>query len=310
MRFRSNSQNKTSHKKHSSTVVIVLLLLILVLINLFFVQLQKPDSASEAVIRQAAAKQINKDPNPYKEPNDLIDEDFASITELNLIKKELSDIKLLKKFNNLQFLDITSISHPNKETPGWMSFLSKTGIIDIKKRFELDISPIEKLLNIKRLSLQSCEIYNLEPLKHLNNLEILLLYKSPVKNIKSLSYLTNIRVLSLDYLEIKSLEPIKGLTNIRHLYINGTLVSELESLKELTHLSIIELRETHISDLKPLRGLRNLNFIDLRNTPVTNLEPLYALKNLQELDIRSCQSITERQINELQNALPELEIRK
>ena len=44
-----------------------------------------------------------------KDPNELTDEDFAKITKFLLKEKELSDIKLLDKFTNVQKLYLINI---------------------------------------------------------------------------------------------------------------------------------------------------------------------------------------------------------
>jgi hypothetical protein len=96
-------QNKKHGLKYKLAMAIILALLISALILSWFSHKEKSDSASEKIIRKATARQLNKD------PNELTDEDFAHITELNIKRKELYDIKFLEKFTNLKVLSLNYI---------------------------------------------------------------------------------------------------------------------------------------------------------------------------------------------------------
>ena len=107
-------KNKSSNKKYIVAAVSILLLIAAALVFIYFTQEQKSDPASEKIIREAAAKQLNKD------PNELTDKDFANITKFAIRTQELDDIKLLEKFTNLQNLTLTNIKFPARQIPTWM----------------------------------------------------------------------------------------------------------------------------------------------------------------------------------------------
>jgi hypothetical protein len=73
-------------------------LIIAALVFSFYKCEQKLDPADEAIICDAAAEKLGK------EPNDLTEDDFAKITELHIWGNELSTIRLVGKLNNLQEL--------------------------------------------------------------------------------------------------------------------------------------------------------------------------------------------------------------
>jgi len=142
----------------------------------------KPDPASERIIREAAARLLDKDPNELK------DSDFAKIIEFSFHGKTdqneflyvppwvatvLADIRLLKKFTNLERLDLISIRYPPANVPKWMKYLSKYGIIKLSNKFAIDLSPIQNLHALKKLRLNNAQIDDIKPLKNLTNLEIL-----------------------------------------------------------------------------------------------------------------------------------------
>ena len=170
--IRQNVKNRKSCK-WIYTLAAVSFVLFLVSVMFFILQLQNAsDPASNAVILKAAAKQLNKD------PNELTKKDFARITELCIAEKtgqgiglntegyniaELSDIAILKKFVNLEELDISYLKFPKKtkSKPKWKSYLEKIGInISTEKtqRTDLDLSTLRNLSKLRRLKVQNSPV--------------------------------------------------------------------------------------------------------------------------------------------------------
>ncbi len=157
-------------KRHIIAVVCFILLVTFALVVAFFRWEPKPDPASERIIREEAAKKLNKD------PNELTDEDFANILEFNLwslyntrhnyqgeiiytppwIIIELSDIRLLKKFTNLKVLSLERIRLPKRDFPKWMKYLAKIGVLNLEETQSLDLSPLKNLTNLEVLYIQNC----------------------------------------------------------------------------------------------------------------------------------------------------------
>ena len=230
---------KPSMRNYISMAVAVLLLMTSVLIYIWFTQEQKSDPASQIIIRQAAAKQLAKD------PNDLTDEDFAKITFLGVSTFSstigLANIKLLEKFTNLKLLSLENISYAQNSVPKWMSVLSKLGILNLKERFALDLSPIRKL----------------------NTLETLYIWNTPVKDIKPITNLTNLQLLSFVNAPVTNFKPLKDMVNLKVLSITGPALSNLESVKNLVHLKELHLCGSYLSNLEPVSKLKNLEKLSL-----------------------------------------------
>jgi hypothetical protein len=136
-------------------------------------------------------------------------------------------------------------------------------------------------------------------------------------------------VLDLSGSEISDLEPMKGLRSLQSLHLRRTQVSNLEPIKGLSSLERLDLGGTEVSDLEPIKGLSSLQSLDLGNTKVSNLEPIKALSSLQRLYLRGTQVsdlepinglrslrllflegtwVADKQVEELQKALPKLNI--
>ncbi len=269
---RSDTGKRPFSQRYIIAAVAAAFVILAALVYINFAQDDKPDPASEKIIREAAAKQLNKD------PNGLTDVDFEKITELTISGIEsygnnpnenpilLSDIKLLEKFTCLQELILIGITYPEKDIPKWIKILAKHGILNINERFTIDLSPLRKLSKLKKLDLSY----------------------APIKNIK----------------------PVKNLINLKELRLIHTFVSDLEPISQLTNLQELNLGGTHVNNLEPIRGIKNLQVLWLYRTPVSDLEPLKGLKNLKTLGLKDCKNIKGEQVENLEKALPNLKIGK
>ena len=222
-----NETKQKENKKRSGLKYIISFVVLLLLITPLFVFIMfrsKSDPASEAIIRQAAAAQLNK------EPNDLTVEDFAKITELSIgemtqtifsfssnansiryAKNELSNIKLLGKFTNLQKLNLGSVSVPENKIPNWMKTLSKAGIINLDERLTLDLSPLMNLHSLEDLQLGGPAVRNIKPLTSLNlkHLQIIDSPLSDIKPIESMTQLQKLEIIFCQNIKYKDLEDVK-----------------------------------------------------------------------------------------------------
>ena len=250
-------KNKKSlfHSKHTIMVMCLLLLMIIALCVAILRWKPKPDPASEEIIRAAAAGKYGKD------PNELTDQDYALFEKvlishgsvpfildrisLSIYARELSDIKILEKFTNLQELSLQSIKYPDKKIPKMMEILAKYGVIDLEKRFTIDLCPIQNLTALKTLRLSSSQISDISPLKDLVNLEQLFIDSTLVSDLKSLRGLKNLQVLSINSTNISDLEPIMHLEKLQNLLVRNCPNIKDQQLKELrtAHPDIVIIKD-------------------------------------------------------------------
>ena len=122
---------------------------------------------------------------------------------------------------------------------------------------------------------------------------------------------TNLRVLRMNnvkYPESKIPGWMKMLRKYGIINTANRFFIDVESLKGLSNLQVINFQGTSIKNIKPLSNLSNLRELTISNTHVTDLAPLKELKNLECLTITGCDKITDKQVKDLKNALPYLEI--
>ncbi len=285
----TQKQKKTYKIRYILVTVFILLLITVGLVFSLFQHQPKPNPMNDKIILEAAAEMLKMDSNYFVE-NDY----FHLIYELNLTKLpfdinlnkgyprivyvrrgsvnmpiwglvEISDIQYIEKFFNLESVYL-KICFPQKDIPKWMVNLSKLGILNLNKRFSIDLKPLAKLHNLKIINLSGSHIQDIKPLEVLDKLESLMIGYTYVYNIKPISKLNNLKTLDISSTEVSNFEPIGELTNLQKLFLSNTKVSNLEFLKKLKHL--------------------------------------------YKLEIKNCPNITDDQIEDLQKALPELEIAK
>ena len=203
-------QKKPSHWKYIIAIIAILFLVSSALLSLSLNQEPKPDPASEKIIRKVVTTMIPK------EPNELTDNDYAQIKQFDIDSSreitiryfgigmtpghdnyyELSDIRLLARFKNLEKLNLKMINFPKSKIPAWMKFLSKIGIYDIEKKCTIDLSPLSRLKHLEELNLGGSAIRDLKPLEGLN-IKYLQLFNAPVSDIEPIMSLNQLRCLEI-----------------------------------------------------------------------------------------------------------------
>jgi len=177
----------------------------------------------------------------------------------------------------------------------------------------LNLGPIAKLTELKKVVLYETSVEDITPLTSLAKLESLNLNHTPVRDIGPLSGLSELRELSLGHTpNILNFQPLQKLTKLTYLNVAsnptlsdpsitvnmrklGVLIASLTGLEDLPQipnkntLKELDLRGTKIQDITELGNLSFLENLNLDETEVVDLKPLVSLKNLKELDISNTQ---------------------
>jgi len=206
------------------------------------------------IVREAVARQLGK------KPQELIDEDYKKVEQLDLSRSEISDLQPLEVLTGLQKLHL------------YDTRVSK-------------LEPLKTLTSLRELRLSRTRIRNLEPLAGLTNLQRLWVDGTQVSDLEPLKGLTGLEVLDLGYTRVTNLEPLLALAKLKMLWLPATKVRSLESLKSLTNLQRLYLWDTEVSDLEPLTALTSLQVLDLSRTRVSDEEAAELQKALPKVKI-------------------------
>jgi len=141
----------------------------------------------------------------------------------------------------------------------------------------IDLAPLRRLTKLQELSLDGTEISDLSPLRRLTELETLFLGESAATDLTPLQGLTKLKVLAQGRTGVTDLTHLQGLTKLHWLYLNGNPVTDLSPLRGLTQLEWLYLDGTGVADLTPLQGLTQLRKLYVNVTGVTDLTPIQDL---------------------------------
>ncbi|PHS03546.1 MAG: hypothetical protein COA78_17700 [Blastopirellula sp.] len=211
---------------------------------------------------------------------------LGSRFSLTLIDPHSVDLSPLYQRNsiNIHFTSETSFTAKS------LAALSKSGCplnVDIKCPSIDDLSPIQQLSSIRRLTIDESQITDLAPLSHLTQLEELRISRTPVNNYS----------------------PLKEIKSLKTLRTDQAMTTDFSSLSGLTQLELLYLREPSITDLTPLAKLVNLRGLLIHTPQAKDLSPLENLVNLKTLRLPDTQA-PKSQISKLEKALPNCSIEK
>ena len=307
MKEREVVRSNPSRRRNIIAAVIMAVLFISIFVFVPYLFKSMYPGSSDIVIRRTAAKMLNK------EPDELTNADFKQIIRLDFSGKKLSNIRLLRKFKNLQELNLSDLPDTAKPKPIWRAFLEKlhilkprsytvnwsggmsTGrgpgpstIITLDKN-SIDLSPIRKLSDLRKLDLNLTNFENIKSLKDLDNLTELNLAGTAFSDLKQIKGLKNLQKLNLGGTQILDLELIRAHANLSQLSLSSTAIEDFSPLRTLTKLEVLHLSQTSITELSPLEELVNLKELDLGYSNIADIEPIKGLTELEILNLGSTQ---------------------
>ena len=147
----------------------------------------------------------------------------------------------------------------------------------------------EDFVNMTRLAIASNELSDLQLIKRFTNLQelVLLVGKFPDNAIPTW---------------------MKILGKCGIIDIKKRAVIDLGPVEKLENLKIIDLTYTPVKSLKPLLKLNKLEKLSITHIDIPDFESLKKLKSIKTLNLFENPNITDKQIEELQKALPGVEI--
>ena len=177
-------------------------------------------------------------------------------------------------------------TEPNKLTDEDFAKIIELHLLNIELT---DLKLLEKFTNLKQL--------------YLNNL------RYPKNTIpKWMKILAKFGFIDLNKRFALDLSPLEKLNNLQSLTIISSPANNFKFLSSHKNLHSLNISRGTISNMEPIKNLSNLRELILSGSLVSDLEPLKGLINLQWVDLRNCSNITSKQVEDLLEALPNVEI--
>jgi hypothetical protein len=198
---------------------------------------------------------------------------LGSVTELDLTRTQIKDVKPLARLSTLKVLKLSGT--PTKDvTP--LEALTGLEALDLSGTQVSSLMPLAKLPALVSLSLGSQDV----PLRDTYNLILgpqassswaerledygtkpVRFQAAPVSDISPLADMPSLQELDLSHTDIADLSPLAGLAALRILDLDHTPVKDVNPLADLPELKMLELDNTAVEDVTPLSGLTALGAV-------------------------------------------------
>ena len=174
------------------------------------------------------------------------------------------------------------------DDPYWMTVES----LDLNHRHLQRIENLDKLKNLRRLSLADNEISRIEGLDHCTLLEELVLEENRIMKLEGLSKLTFLKKLDLGRNKLCKLENLEALVHLTQLSIEDNQIESLSGLQHMTNLMELYMCNNRVMNLKEVQHLKTLPkliIVDLTGNRLCKhdsyrLYCVYYLRKLKVLD--------------------------
>ncbi|ODV64473.1 L domain-like protein [Ascoidea rubescens DSM 1968] len=220
------------------------------------------------------------------------------------------NLENLKKFNNLNFLNLSSNKISSSSIFTSLNSLQSLTWLDLSNNNFLNLNNISSclnLLNLKYLSLASNNTFQIHPnfIQNLFNLQSLNLSNNNLSQLDSSFFSNNLslKTLNLSNNNLTKINYLNHLSQLTTLDLSNNKISSIfknsfSHLINLSHLDLSHNRIEFINGLKPLNNLRSLN---LSNNYIDKIQNLSDLSVLSDLDLSSNRISRIQNINHLLN---------
>ena len=219
---------------------------------------------------------------------------YSCKVEYGLTDEMVEQIK--KHFKAEKNADELRLKNPTstdlKKLPALQEGLTELTVTGSK--YVTDISPLKKLHNLQKLTLEYLEnLTDIKPIENLPGLTYLVLRRlgQPI-NISPLRPLVNLERIILSELNKKMEGPfdisaLSGKPKLNNVLIYYVKVQDISPLQDSTELTTLRLDGVITEDLSPLKAFEKLDNLNLSSLPATDLNLLGELTELTHLAIAS-----------------------
>ncbi|CAL6075778.1 Conserved_hypothetical protein [Hexamita inflata] len=194
----------------------------------------------------------------------------------------------LKDFQ-LNILEILEFQNYNEDQDATLvqQMLQYTKLKELKLEcWKTDLSPLSQLVNICKLSLNSCGISNIDLFKPLTNLTELSLDNNKDINITTISNHKKLTKLWLCSCCLVKIDAIGQLVNLEYLYLDSNENIEITPIQFLTQLKVLWLSDCKsLINIEALRPISKLQELCIEWNSIVYVQPLIDLKQLVKVNV-------------------------
>ena len=146
-----------------------------------------------------------------------------------------------------------------------------------------DLKTIGSLPGLEKLTLDNCNLSNIEPLTSATNLVYLDLSNNVIRNINPLRNMTELTELYLQHNSVVDLAPLSGLAKLTKLSVSSNALTSLSSVGALAELTELDASTNAITDLGDISSLTKLESLNLSRNQLTDISALGSCTALVKL---------------------------
>lgn len=261
-----------------------------------------------AIIFKTVQELLKKD-NPTQE-------DLLSIKELDLQRKNLTEVNDLEIFVNLEKLNLTEnclsdlnsikdLIHLKELRAGNDPFISDEEKTNRKgKNHFVNYSFLENLKNLTHVCFTDTDIDNVDFVCMLPNVIEFWAYCNPLKNIDPIILCQKLKkAYFYACTQINDISVCKKIPSLDGLAINATGVSDISPLCEHNNFIYLDAHDAKIRDISPVKNMVEMIYLTLAGNFVTDITPLLKMQKMKSLTLEIKDYLTFDQIDKI---LPEL----
>ncbi len=245
---------------------------------------------------------------------DITEADILSVTELNLSRKNLTDVSDLERFTNLANLDLVEncltdlsplagLKNLRRLAAGNDPFLSEedrakrlginhftdyrflktlTNLVDVDFTATGDnnIEYAQYLPNVEEFRAYCNPITDISPLIHCKKLHQSYFYDCPITNIGVYRHLPDTFGIAVNCTGVSDITPLAGKKNFSYLDAHDAEIEDISPLADFEAMRYVTLSRNKIRDFSPLRG-KTIGWLTLSGNPVDKGHLLDVLGTMQ-----------------------------
>jgi internalin A len=206
----------------------------------------------------------------------------GTVTQLNLSYNQLTEIKGLENFVDLQRLDL---DHNQLTEIKGLDTLVDLQELDLSYNQLTEIKGLKNLVCLQELYLYNNQLAEIKGLETLVGLQILYLSSNQLTEIKGLETLVGLRGLYLYNNQLVEIKGIENLVDLQQLSLFSNQLTKIEGLETLVGLRELILSHNQLTEIKILANLVSLQKLSLSDNQLRDIEVLANLVGLQRLDL-------------------------
>lgn len=210
------------------------------------------------------------------------------LTELTLedgVSGDLTCIQLMQNLNKLTIKN-TTVNRESLDAIGKLIYLKDLTLQGCNLS---NITALEKLTAIETLNLSNNSINDISALGEMKKLKTLNLEHNVIGEISALSNLGLLETVDVSNNIITSLAPISGLASIKWLDAGTNTISTLGNSFSLPSLTYLNLKANKLSNVSGLADCTAITELDISGNAITDITRLASLNNMRTLDFSNNQ---------------------